>query len=93
MIASSARLVFREMEGEVLVYNSSSAETHWLAPHAGLLLREVARQPISRQNAIALLSGSGFCPDDASSEHFLDECLSHFEQTGLIDHPEETLDK
>ena len=80
-----ACFLFQHWDGESVVYNNMSGETHLLEQNSAELLSSIQEQPLSYQSLLNRLTAAS---SDISCEeiaNYLDNTLAHFQELNLVD--------
>lgn len=88
---SPETLIWRELDGELVVHNAASGSTHLLEPMAGEVLRALieASSGMSVADLVARLRGDLAAEDTSEWSAAIEGVLSEFQRLGLAE-PEQT---
>jgi PqqD family protein of HPr-rel-A system len=84
-VLQGATLLWRQWDGEYIVYNSASGDTHLLNPIAAAALRCLEQSPADVVHLTEwVVSEQGLEPEPELRQH-LEKLLTQFEELGLIE--------
>ena len=77
-------LAWREWDGEFLVYNTASGQTHHLNFLAGETLRSLEAEPGSVSEVVRRLANQFEIAEDSPPLQMIDSLIRQFDELGLI---------
>jgi PqqD family protein of HPr-rel-A system len=80
-----ACFLFQHWDGESVVYNNMSGETHLLEQNSAELLSSIQEQPLSYQSLFNMLITTSSERSHEEIENYLNNVLIHFQELNLID--------
>jgi PqqD family protein of HPr-rel-A system len=84
-VAAGVRLHVRSWDGEFVLYNSASGDTHLLDARAAYALKVLERQPLSLAELVEIISALLEVEPNAKLSANLERLLSQFFRLGLLE--------
>lgn len=80
-----ACFLFQHWDGESVVYNNMSGETHLLEQNSAELLLSIQEQPLSYSSLLNRLTTDSSDTSREEIANHLDNTLTHFQKLNLVD--------
>lgn len=81
---SNSCFLFQHWDGESVVYNNLSGETHLLEQNSAELLASIQEHPLNYNDLLKQLTTTFSNTSNEKIANYLDSTLKHFQEHGLI---------